>query len=118
MWSISKLERKEEWDENHYLSNVLTRYVPQSCPIHVAMHKFDAKSNHEKYCSSHLHQNEDEINIIIAEGDFAMELEFAGKTQIITDSSVVFIPSNTQHSANIIKGNGYFVCIRFPEKAE
>lgn len=103
--------------ENHKSVGGIERIVAADFPIHFAIHEIDIDSIENEYCTSHAHIDEDEINIILSHRDSKLRYSF-----FIEDSHMVYdapqcllIPAKKTHSANVIKGRGFFICMRFPE---
>ena len=58
------------FDENHLITDVITRYCAQDLPYHIAINDFYTEFNNEKYCIAHAHENEVEINIFLSHKNF------------------------------------------------
>jgi hypothetical protein len=104
----------KNWDENHTLSSVLTRYAIPNGKYHVAIHDFIADVETTEYSKLHSHDQEDEINIIFSRKNFQIKLVVNDEESIVTNNCVLIIPAGSKHSANVISGVGIFICIRIP----
>jgi hypothetical protein len=64
----------------------------------------------------HSHADEDELNIIINDKDHELSYKFVVDDQEfeLSAPACVWIPADVSHNANVIKGRGTFVCMRFP----
>ena len=107
-------ESNDQWDKNHSFSNIITRYTAHGMNYHVAVHDFDAHEKVKEYSKPHCHAKEDEINIIFSTDDFKIKITIDGDEHVITKNCVVNIPAETMHSANVLEGKGFFICIRIP----
>ena len=86
------------------------KLVPQS-NTHIAAHFVDSHKKFPKYSFPHKH-NYDEINLILSEKDkLIYEICLDDEIYRVSSPSTIFIPSGVKHIANVISGNGIFVCI-------
>jgi hypothetical protein len=91
----------------------IERFFCEFFPLHLAVHKVSFESpNFLKYTRLHKH-DKDELNIIISE-DSNLEylLQIEDEEYKITSNSAVYIPKNHMHSANVIKGRGFYIALR------
>lgn len=105
--------------DNHVMAAGLDRLVINRVPLHCAIHKIDVAHNQEEYSLLHSHEAEDELNIIINDKDHDLVYRFVvdGEAFELAAPASVWIPAKISHNANVIKGRGTFVCMRFPENA-
>ena len=98
---------------NHSLPECIGRYTHGRIPVHIAVHDIDVDTEIDEYCDYHKHDDADELNIII--GELTFDIVVDGVSETVSGMSTVWIPAGVYHSANVIDGNGYFVCLRFPK---
>lgn len=92
------------------LSMLSKKLVPQS-NTHVAVHFVNAKKQIPQYSFLHQH-NYDEINLILSQtGKLIYKIQLNDEIYKVASPSTIFIPKGTRHCANVISGNGIFVCI-------
>jgi len=108
---IETLELGENLIDNHIIPDCIKRYTTDKLPIHLAVHEINANDNFDVYCDVHEHEGEDELNIIL--GDVEFELLVGSDYQRVNSRTAVWIPAGVPHSANVTRGTGYFICIRF-----
>ena len=91
----------------------IERFFCDFFPFYLAVHKvsFD-DPNFLKYTQLHKH-DEDELNIIISE-DSNLEylLQIEDEEYKITSNSAIYIPKHHLHSANVIRGRGFYIALR------
>ena len=99
---------------NHLPFASIERFIAKGSPVHLALHKVcKIKETPEAYTTLHKHE-EPEINVIIGEKDQMEYLIQIGEQKFIVSSpSSIWIPAGVEHSANLIKGSGYFLCLIF-----
>jgi mannose-6-phosphate isomerase-like protein (cupin superfamily) len=105
--------------KNHYLADGIDRLVVNNMPMHCAIHIIDVENNRQEYSSLHSHADEDELNIIINDKDHELSYKFVVDDQEfeLSAPACVWIPADVSHNANVIKGRGTFVCMRFPKNS-
>jgi mannose-6-phosphate isomerase-like protein (cupin superfamily) len=92
------------------LSMLSKKLVPKS-NTHVAVHFVDSKKKFPQYSFPHRHDY-DEVNLILSEkGKLTYKIQLNDETYRVSSPSTVFIPKGVIHSANVVSGNGIFVCI-------
>lgn len=109
-------------NENSPLSSIpfhkdiafIQRFFSEEFPMHLAIHKITgAHGLTEDYTEPHTHEDEDEINIIIGEeGELEYRIQLGEKEYVVQSNSSIWIPAGVKHSANVLKGSGYFIAIR------
>jgi len=104
---------------NHFMAEGIDRLVVKNIPMHCAIHKIDVDQNQQEYSSLHGHDDEDELNIIISDKDHELLYQFVvdGEVFELAAPASVWIPAKISHNANVIKGRGTFVCLRFPKNS-
>ncbi|HXG13830.1 MAG TPA: AraC family ligand binding domain-containing protein [Candidatus Nitrosotenuis sp.] len=99
------------------LSMLSKKLVPKS-NTHVAVHFVDSKKKFPQYSFLHKHDC-DEINLILSEsGKLTYKIQLGDETYRVSSPSTVFIPKGVRHSANVVSGNGIFVCIILSDNYE
>ena len=66
-------ESNKQWDNNHSVTDAITRYTAHGMDYHIAIHDFNAHKNVDEYCKPHSHPEENEINIIFSRNDFIIK---------------------------------------------
>jgi hypothetical protein len=90
----------------------IDRYFTDAFPVHMAIHNVNRKSEVlEKYTSLHKHDVA-EINIIIGNDELQYRIGLEDEEFVIGANTGVWIPAGVRHSANLIKGEGYYIAIR------
>lgn len=97
----------------HFNTPAITRYFANNFPVHIAVHDVSTVNKApEEYTQLHVHDNCDEVNIIISKKELIYSIQLNDEEFIIHNNASIYIPRNTWHKANVIKGEGYFVTIR------
>lgn len=79
--------------------------------MHIAVHEIrsDLPFEHRNYSKKHSH-NCNEWNIILGT-DLIFEITLNDEVYEISAPATIFIPTGTLHTANVLKGKGYFIAI-------
>lgn len=97
----------------HKNTKSITRYFAENFPIHIAVHEVSPVSFPPvEYTQPHVHENWDEINIIISQHDLLYRIQLDDERYTVSNNSSIWIPRGTLHAANVLKGSGYFITIR------
>lgn len=97
----------------HNKTEFIKRIVAVDFPVHLAVHQVSAVLNSvEEYTQPHVHNNCDEINIILSRGQLSYRILIGDREEIISNNSAIWIPRGIVHSANVISGSGFFVTLR------
>lgn len=90
----------------------IERYFAEGFPFHLAIHKVVNAENVDRYTELHTH-DVDELNIIICE-DNEMDylIQLGNEEYHVKSNTSIWIPKGLPHSANIIRGSGYFIAMR------
>ena len=101
----------------HDTMSSLLREIALGSPYHIAIHTINAlESNECEYVKPHKHEA-DELNIILSDDpSFQFKILVGEEEKIVNAPSVVWIPKNTIHSANVLYGKGYYICIIFEKE--
>jgi mannose-6-phosphate isomerase-like protein (cupin superfamily) len=84
--------------------------------IHLAVHLVDANKKISKYSKLHKHDT-DEVNLILSHNNsLVYEIQFEDEIYKVKSPSTVFIPKGIKHRADVISGNGFFVCLIMSNK--
>lgn len=105
--------------KNHVMAEGIDRLVVNQIPLHCAIHKIDVQSPPQDYSLTHSHSAEDELNIILNDQDHDLLYRFVINDEEIELSAPasVWVPAGISHNANVIKGRGTFICMRFPKNS-
>jgi mannose-6-phosphate isomerase-like protein (cupin superfamily) len=97
----------------HDNTDAITRYFAKGFPLHVAVHEVSPVSAPpETYTWPHVHDDCDEVNIIISQGDLLYRIQLGEEEFTVSNNSSIWIPRGTVHSANVLQGSGFFITIR------
>lgn len=80
--------------------------------MHIAIHEIneDLPFEHREYSKKHRH-NCDEWNIILGSEGFTFEITLDEEIYEVQSPATVFIPKGMRHSANVLKGKGFYIAI-------
>jgi mannose-6-phosphate isomerase-like protein (cupin superfamily) len=91
----------------------ITRFFAQHFPVHLAVHEVSPISSPPPiYTIPHIHDDSDELNIIISRRKLIYTIQLGNEQFTVTNNSAIYIPRGTLHSANVQKGHGYFITLR------
>ena len=97
----------------HNNTKAIKRFFAEDFPVHVAVHEVSPISDPPiEYTRPHIHEDWDEINLIISQHDLLYRMQLEGKKFTVSNNSCIWIPRGTIHAANVLKGSGYFITIR------
>lgn len=97
----------------HKNTKAITRYVADDFPVHVAVHEVSpVLFPPVEYTQPHVHEEHDEINIIISQHDLLYRIQIGDDKYTVGNNSCIWIPRGTVHAANVLKGAGHFVTLR------
>ena len=91
----------------------IERYCPEHFPLHLAIHKVSQAINMEEYTALHSHDMH-ELNIILGnEGGLEYSVGLGDEEYTVCSNFSIWVPGGLMHSANVIKGSGYYIVVRF-----
>jgi mannose-6-phosphate isomerase-like protein (cupin superfamily) len=97
----------------HNNTDAITRYFANGFPLHVAVHEVSpVLAPPETYTWPHVHEDCDEVNIIISQGDLLYRIQLGEEEFTVSNNSSIWIPRGMVHSANVLQGSGFFITIR------
>lgn len=97
----------------HQNTRAIRRYFAESFPLHLAVHEVsELSAPPARYTHLHVHHDHDEINIIIGKQNLQYKIEIGDEEFIVNNNSCIWIPRGRKHSANVLRGAGYFITIR------
>jgi quercetin dioxygenase-like cupin family protein len=97
----------------HENTDAITRYFATGFPLHVAVHEVSpVLAPPETYTWPHVHDDCDEVNIILSQGDLLYRIQLGEKEFTVRNNSSIWIPRGTVHAANVLQGSGFFITIR------
>ena len=97
----------------HNNTPAITRYFANGFPLHLAVHEVSpVLAPPPEYTQPHLHDDCDEINIIISQQELLYKILLDATEYTVSNNSCIWIPKGMVHSANVIKGSGYFITMR------
>ena len=97
----------------HNNTAAITRYFAANFPLHLAVHEVSpVLAPPMEYTLPHLHNDCDEINIIISQQKLLYKIRLGNDEYLVKNNSSIWIPKGMLHSANVLKGSGYFITMR------
>jgi hypothetical protein len=100
--------------EFHHAMGCIRRFTTEAFPVHLSVHNVHVaeKEAYVNYSIPYDHTNWDEINILLTKDSLIYAISINEEVHEVAASTVVWIPAGFTHSANVISGSGFFVCIR------
>ncbi|MDC0685429.1 MULTISPECIES: hypothetical protein [Sorangium] len=85
-------------------------------PVHLAIHRVDsAEAARRDYTALHTHDGP-EINVILPDPTgLEYRIELGSRVHHVTESTSIWIPPGVPHSANVVRGSGYLIAVRFDD---
>ncbi len=97
----------------HFNSESIERFFSKDFPVHFAIHEvLDVDSAPPEYTEVHVHEDHHEMNAIISRNCLEYKIVLGDKTYQVNSNSSIWIPAGMPHSANVIKGDGFFIAMR------
>lgn len=98
----------------HIAAECIQRLAPGNFPTHLAIHDVSQTRNDEAgiYSSEHDHPDHNEINILLSKTSLVYRITLDDEVYEISAPAAIWIPAGTRHSANVISGDGFFICMR------
>ena len=97
----------------HENTKSITRYFAENFPVHLAVHEVSPVMKPPiEYTQPHLHNDTDEINIIISQQSLLYKIRLGDNEYEVGNNSCIWIPRGMMHAANVLKGSGYFITLR------
>ncbi|SOD99152.1 hypothetical protein [Spirosoma fluviale] len=91
----------------------IVRYFSKQFPLHLAVHEVSpVLYPPADYTAPHLHDDCDEINIIISSDELVYKIVLGEEEFTVTNNACIWIPAGLLHSANVLSGAGFFVAVR------
>lgn len=102
----------------HDIAEVLRLFADGS-PVHIAAHWIDGAEHRpdRDYSCSHVHEDLTEVNILLgAPNELVYSVQLAADREPVQveSPSAVVVPPGVPHSANVVRGRGWFVVLRLP----
>ena len=117
--SISEIFKLVPGDLNHVdfhqAVSSIQRLVPEKFPLHLAVHSVlvEDKNPPKVYSAPHMHTDQDEVNILISKSSMVYNIMLDDEEHEVAAPATIWIPAGKAHSANVVSGEGFFICIRF-----
>lgn len=107
---LSSIPFHKEAPVNRFL--MLNNNIISGSNAHIAVHFVkNLPEKIPKYSELHKHEC-DEINLILSENSkLKYRIQFEDEFYEVTSPATIFIPKGVRHSAEVISGEGIFVCI-------
>ncbi len=97
----------------HKNTKSIRRYFAENFPLYLAVHEVSPVTTPPiEYTKPHLHEDFDEVNIIISHHDLLYAIQLADDKFTVSNNACIWIPRGIVHSANVLKGSGYYITIR------
>jgi len=97
----------------HRSTKSITRLFAEEFPVHLAIHEISpVTAAPEEYTEPHVHDDSDEINIILSQGSLWYKILLGATEYIVQNNSCIWIPRGMTHAANVLHGSGYFITLR------
>jgi hypothetical protein len=97
----------------HANTESITRLFAEKFPVHLAVHEVSpVKVAPEEYTQPHIHDDCDEINIILSQQHLLYKIQVGNDEFAVGNNSCIWIPRYTIHAANVLEGAGYFITMR------
>lgn len=91
------------------------KIIPNS-NIHLAVHHVEANKKISKYSMLHKH-DVDEVNLILShDNKLIYEIQLGDEVYKVKSPATIFIPKGVNHRADVVSGNGFFVCLIMSNK--
>ncbi|HEY5602564.1 MAG TPA: hypothetical protein VIM41_05605 [Gammaproteobacteria bacterium] len=100
--------------DDHVATECIRRFAPSGFPTHLAIHDVSITKTRdtEIYSSEHSHMDHDEINILLSKSELVYRISLDDEVYEVSAPVAVWIPAGTRHSANVLAGEGFFICMR------
>jgi hypothetical protein len=97
----------------HRNTKSITRYFAKNFPLHLAVHEVSPVLGPPvQYTDPHVHEDTDEINIIISKKNLLYKIQLGDDEYTISNNTCIWIPRGMIHAANVLNGSGYFITMR------
>lgn len=97
----------------HANTPAITRFFADGFPLHAAVHEVSPVTQPpEEYTQPHMHDDSDEVNIIISKKELKYKIQLGAEEYIVNNNTCIWIPKGMLHAANVLKGSGYFITLR------
>jgi hypothetical protein len=100
----------------------ILRLFAAGSPVHIAAHWIEGASQMESrdYSCDHLHEDLIEVNILLGEPGglvYSVVLAEGEEPTVVESPRAIVVPPGVVHSANVLRGRGWFVVLRLPAAA-
>jgi quercetin dioxygenase-like cupin family protein len=97
----------------HHDTPCITRFTAFNFPLHLGVHQIaSVNTPPPEYTEPHVHADHHEVNLIISEQELVYCIRLGDQVYTVTNNACIWIPKGTVHSANLVKGNGYYIALR------
>jgi quercetin dioxygenase-like cupin family protein len=97
----------------HQDTEAVTRFFAQGFPLHIGAHQVSLVEQPPlEYTQPHVHEQYDEINIIVSPQELVYKVKLGSKEYIVHNNACIWIPKGVIHSANVLNGAGYYIALR------
>ncbi len=59
-----------------------------------------------------MHEDWNEVNIIVSPDELVYRIQLGDRTYTVRNNACIWIPKGTFHSANVVRGTGYYIAFR------
>jgi len=97
----------------------IVRLFADGAPVHIAAHWVEGalEARDRDYSCDHVHGDLVEVNILLGEPGgltYSVVLAEGEEPTLIEAPTAVVVPAGVSHSANVVRGRGWFVVLRLP----
>ncbi|HET8813987.1 MAG TPA: hypothetical protein VFM51_03425 [Solirubrobacterales bacterium] len=97
----------------------ILRLFAAGSPVHIAAHWIEGASEvgNRDYSCDHRHNDLIEVNILLGEPGglvYSVVLAEGAEPTVVESPRAVVVPPGVVHSANVLRGRGWFVVLRLP----
>jgi hypothetical protein len=97
----------------HKDTGSITRFIAEDFPLHLAIHEVSPVIlPPSEYTEPHIHDDFDEVNIILSPNSLLYKIQLGEEEYTVNNNSAIWIPKGMLHSANVLRGWGYFITLR------
>lgn len=97
----------------HHDTPAITHYTAKRFPLHLGVHHVSpVQAPPDGYGEPHVHEEHDEVNLIISDTELVYRIRLGDEELTVSNNACIWIPRGIVHSANVLKGSGYYIALR------
>ena len=103
---------------DHKAIDCIQRMIPEGFPVHLAIHQVSLGEGRNRtiYSAPHTHQEWDEVNVLLSNSTLTYAITIGDEVSEVAAPATIWIPAGVAHAANVISGEGFFICLRIDKK--